>query len=836
MIIILDNSCFGSSMIVDEEAFNNSDFTLMATDEIASIADDKEVTKILKKYNISQTKNQLNNSNELLHIKLIQHVDNIYYLNQEVPEDIASLIKTNGTYKTHLVENIKKRLKSLLTDGSAIFFKEIISVINLLSLGEKFTIFKTYNEYDFEEVSKLFRLYETHLQDAYYNDRFNFESTFECYLSLIKSYSQLCIINATDVNRKKTINPIINAITETINMLKFTVALEEVYLNKLNNLLGEVLYYFSHLPYIDAKDKELYYLIDEFYLLLEKQTDGYNLSKDAEFGGEKDEQRENFLIFLNNSGYLLLTMIQKLKHTFANKDYFNTRSFQKCLRLFSENFPVMHVVEGEETLESFNIKLLNTIVQNYTFEDDITAHNNNYQMVIDDFIQTADNFNIQNIETIHNVLLFARDIDDYKYLNIGETLLHSSLIQNDYYEFFKLKTIDIVINYFIKNKSKENTIPFIKHVEFYVDNNKKASHLLSMYSKLNLSMAHYYALREETEAIHKAKSLYSTFINTNGVRLLQNEYAQINDDVLSCLGKYYVQDLELNPEKFTQERLIKLGKKLSQSYIGHLDLKTKYTINDEFADIISTILNKENMDYEAINEKVSNIIANKIFYGLCDVRIKGLTKQNAKIIDNGYMLFSMPMLNSDAYVLQFIFPAVYEEEFKYILKENKEFLSKNINNILSSFKRNAATLIDDISGLDNVQKLKNDLAQYGRTNILFIEILLGGLSIINKKYGFTMGNNFLRAISKKLSSLLKKDEYIYYLNGGRIAIITDINNDYSLLLKNIENIKIKKDGENVDMKLTIAVTQANATNVLEESSKLLDKALTSQSKILFNIK
>ena len=823
-------------MIIDQEAFNNSDFTLMAADEIASIADDKAVSKILKQYNITQDTNQLSDSQEILYLKLIQYVDNLYYLNQEIPEDIGVLMKNNGTFKSHLVQHINKRLKSLLTDGSAIFFKEIISIINLLSLGEKFLIFKTYNDYDFEAISKLFRLYESQLQELYDKDRFNFDTTFECYLTLIRAYSQLCIINATDVYRKKTINPIVNVITETINMLKFTVALEESYLSKLNNLLGEILYYFSHLPYIDAKGKELYYLIDEFFLLLEKQTDGYTLSKEANFGGNIDDKQEKFLIFLNNSGYLLLTMLQKLKYTFKDKDYFNTRSFQHCLRLFSENFPIMHVIEGEETLETFTTKLLNTIVQNYHFDEkDKTSRTISYHEVINDFIQTADNFNIRNIETIHNVLLFAEDIDDYKYLNIGETLLHSGLIKNDYYEFFKLKTIDIVINYFIKNKSKENIIPFIKHVEFYVDNNKQASHLLSMYSKLNLSMAHYYALIDEEEAVHKAKSLYSTFINTNGFKLLQNEYARINTDILSTLGKYYVKDLELNPERFSKERLIKLGKKLSQSYIEHLDLKLKYNINEEFSDILSNVLNKENLDYENINDQICDIIANKIFYGLCDVRIKGLTQKSAKIIDNGYMVYSMQMAN-EAYILQFIFPAVYEGEFKYILKQNKSFITKNVNNILSSFKRNSASHIDDTSGLQNIHKLKNDLLLYNDEEVVFIEILLGGLAVINKQYGLTMGNNFLRAICKKLSSIIHKEDLIYYLSGGKIGIIVASKHAYKSLIKSIEQIKIKKDGDNIDMKLTIAVTQSKASEVLAESSQLLDKALGSQSKILFNIK
>lgn len=822
-------------MIIDEEAFTNSKFTLMAEGEIASFADDKEVLEILKKYDLLQTQNHLSNSKDILHMTLINYIDNLYYSNKNIPKDIIHVIKTNGTFKTHLQNQVNKRLENLLTDGSAIFFKEIIAVINLLSLGEKFEIFKTYNEYDYDQISALFRIYESLLQEQFANEKFNFGTTFDCYITLINAYTKLCVINATDVYRKKTISPVINILTETINMLKFTVALESEEQDQLNNVLGEILFYFSHLPYIYTKGKELYYLIDEFFLLLEKQTDGFHLSKQAFFGGKEELQHKKFLIFLNNSAYLLLTMLQKLKYVFKEQDYFNTRSFQKCLRLFSENFAVMHVIKEQEGLESFTTKLLNSIVQNYTLSDTSINTVIDYQRVIDDFIQTADNFHIQNIETIHNILLFAEDIEDYKYLNIGDTLIHSSLIQNDHYEFFKLKTIDIIVNYFIQNKTKEDLSSFIKYIEIYVEKNKKASHLLSMFSKLTLSLSHYYAMLDNEKSADKAKSLYSTFINTNGVELLRNEYARINDDILICLGKYYIHDLELNAEKFTNERLKKLGKKLSQEHIRHLDLELKYSINEEFTTILADTLNQDDLDYEVINKTISNIISNKIFYGLCAVRIKGLTKESSNIIDNGYMIFSIPMIK-EAFSLQFIFPAVHEKAFKYILNVNKDFLSKNINNILSSFKSHTVKLIDNESGLKNMEKLKTDLEHTNNENVLFIEILLGSFARINKQYGFKTGNSFLRSVCKKISTFIQTNDEIYYMHGGRIGIILASHNEYDPIVKNVQSIKIKKDGKNIEMGLTITVTQANASEVLSESNKLLDKAITSKSKILFNIK
>ena len=54
--------------------------------------------KILKKYNLLETQNHLTNSKEILHLTLINYIDNLYYLHKDIPEDIVYIIKNNGTF------------------------------------------------------------------------------------------------------------------------------------------------------------------------------------------------------------------------------------------------------------------------------------------------------------------------------------------------------------------------------------------------------------------------------------------------------------------------------------------------------------------------------------------------------------------------------------------------------------------------------------------------------------------------------------------------------------------------------------------------------------------
>jgi GGDEF domain-containing protein len=821
-------------MFIDEDAFNNSTFTLMSSEELSSFSHEKEVKALLQKYEVIKEVNHLTNSAESYYVAMMNYINDLYYLNTQIPNDIQTLLQTNITFKEYLLNNVSKRLKGLTQNGSAIFFKEIVAIVNLLSMGNRFHVFKNYNVYDFDEIAKLFRFYEDLLRNQFLDDKKNFESTFSCYTKLIQAYNKLCVINSTDLQRRKSITPIMDLITESINMLKFTIAFEETHLNKINNVLGEILYYFAHLPYIETKDKELYYLIDEFYLLLEKQTDGYNLSKDAGFGEDVEHKEEEYHIFVNYSANLLLNMLQKLAFAFKDEDYFNTRSFQKCLTLFAENFPTMGVIPGKETLEGFRDKLLFALVQNYALGEtsigDIKTHKN----AIDDFIQSADQFNIHNIETIHNLLLFAQDIEDYKYLHIGETLIGSPLIKNDYYEFFKLKTIDIVINYFIVNKTKEEIVPFLQKVLTYIENNKKGSHLLSVFSKLYLSIAHYYSTLNDKLSIETANDIYAIFINMNGFGLLKNEYARINKQILIALGQYYAKDLSLNAYWFNDNMLIDLGKKLSSNYLNYQELDLKYKINRKITQLTSEILYEETVNYEEIHTKITNIIANEIFYGLCIVRIKGLTQEKSTIVDNGYTLYSIAMMRD--YTIQFIFPSVYEEAFKYILDINKEFIKKNVDNILASFVKNAAAYIDETTGLENFNKLQLDLDSRKNQNITFIEVCLGGFQEINNRYGFAIGHKFLRSIAQKVKTQLQPNDSIYYLGEGRLGIIIGYGNDFNNITQSIFNFKIKKDGREIDMKLTIAVTQSNTSNILRESAQLLDKALISNETLVYNIK
>ena len=63
---------------------------------------------------------------------------------------------------------------------------------------------------------------------------------------MLKTSTLICSFNAIDFIAKKSIQYFIDLMTESINIIKFTILLDKNKLNKLNNIQGKYLYYFSY--------------------------------------------------------------------------------------------------------------------------------------------------------------------------------------------------------------------------------------------------------------------------------------------------------------------------------------------------------------------------------------------------------------------------------------------------------------------------------------------------------------------------------------------------------------------------------------------------------------
>ena len=252
----------------------------------------------------------------------------------------------------------------------------LIDIVKRLDFSSKFTIFQQ-NNYNFDEISNLFRFYENELKSSFSEDKTIFKIKFKCYILLIKTFTELCVTFATNKEKRVHINNFFQILKESKNMLKFFIPLDEKEIKTINNLIGEQLYYFSHIQYIHTKNKELDYLFEEYYLNLEKQLHGYELSLSSDFGDNELTNKDiEYMIFINNSSFLLLKMIHKLNYYNPTIEFFKNDKFKKVLSLFHE-ISLFHKNTISNKIEEFE----DILIKEFHNSTNYLKKHNNHNMI-----------------------------------------------------------------------------------------------------------------------------------------------------------------------------------------------------------------------------------------------------------------------------------------------------------------------------------------------------------------------------------------------------------------------------------------------------------------------
>lgn len=519
-------------MLIDEDSTNSSTFSLYTEKEIEQKDYIKQIDLILEKYNILENDNQLISSIEKNILYTVNYIETLSIRKEKIPDDLKNLFLNNYAFKENINLYIEKRLFNITKKDSIYFFKDINIMLHILSIGTNEKILESYNSYNLDSLSNLFRFYESRLKGLFFNDKELFSLTFDSYIVLLRTITQLCSFNSIDIVAKKNIRFFIELMTETINISKFTIPLDEEKLNKLNNIQGKYLYYFSYLDEIKVEIEDLENTFKNYLLSLERNEDGYILSKDNNFGSELENlDAQEFLIYKKNSSILILELIKGLKSSIDESLYFNNEYFQKILRFYYKKFSLYFSNDKiAQNLKDFEIDLLNSLLVQYQLNQK-NLKRLDYHLMIDDFIFSQQNTNNTNLEIIYKLLYFADDIVLYKYYHIVQILTEHKPIKNDYHEFFKLEIFDLTI---IKSMNSKYTIELeevLNKIYDYIHNYKIASHLLSVYSKIYLSLCLYYSTNQNNLA--KAKIFYSTFIQINGIKTLENEYNDLNLKILN---------------------------------------------------------------------------------------------------------------------------------------------------------------------------------------------------------------------------------------------------------------------------------------------------------------
>ena len=785
--------------------------------------EDIVVNNLIDKYNLSSQNESFLDGTKDEYFILIKYIISLYLEKKEIPSDIVEIQKNNHTFKLFLLQEIKNRMNKMLHDSSTIVFKELVTIVNLLSFGKDYEIFTTYNLYSIENISKLFRYYEDYLSNLELSNKEDFELTFNYYITLIETFNELCILNQTDVLRKKTIKGITEALTETINIIKYKLSLNDEKINTLNNILGKLLFYYAHIPFIEITNKELKYIIDEYNFLLEKLTDGYNLSKNTNFGNTSEINKKHYyLIYINSVSTLLLTLFYKLESKFEFKDdFYDLQKFTQIIEYYNENCTHIKAVDFS-SLHEFKQHILN----NYTYIYNSSVENtdiSDYNQIIEELIKHK-SMSSESMHMIRNIILYSNNINPKTLIQLLEILLEMPKIKNDYFEFFKLNIIDIIIIKFTNKDTYTLDKKYIKLISDYIEKNKVASHLMSMYSKVYLSIALYYSYSFDLEEHELSKDYYYGYIHINGYEQLENEYKIIDENILLNYGKMEIYDLEIDDINLSREKYISIGRKLASKYNKFKEINLKYEINQNLSNIITHLFTDEGLDNDTLNHQIEYFISNKIFYGLVFSSVEGLCVMNCRLDDVGYEKIKIDLI--DGYQLKFAYSNVYKHTFEQIYSKNKEYIKQNVINILISHIKSIPLYIDSITQLDNRNKLEKDLALKDSDDLIFIEIYLDSLIQINETTTFDKANKFFKLIADKLNLEVKT----YRTHGPRLGILLDSQSDYKNIVNKIRDLSVNFENEEINILSTIAVSWGNSMNILEKSQHSLILALKSKDK------
>lgn len=481
---------------------SSSTFSLFSEKELVHQKYIQELNIIVEKYNILQDENQLIGSTDKTFLYLINYVLDLKEQNISIPKDIEKLFFTNLFLKEQLNSFFEKELENITKNSSMLFFKGINTVFTILCMGTNEKFLDENLDYDLESISTVFRFYEALLKSLCESNKELFYLTFDSYTILFKAFIQLSKIYSLDIVKAKSISSIFELITETISRVKFTVVLNDTQLRKLSSIQGKYLFYFSHLDDISIQENDVHKSIEKYFLCFEKQVIGYTLFQDNLSSQESSKSNE-FLIHKNLSSILILELLNKLEEIFFNKEYLNKDFFQNIYRLYYKTFyDFQKRIASKEDIEDFKKDLLNSLFHNYNINLQYVK-NLDHHAIINDFIISEKSFENKNLETIYNLLHFAKDIEDFKYLSVAEILSDSKAIENEYDEFYKLSIFSLVINKKFEEKHTYQKLKLFKKIYTYLKENEMRNHLESIYNKLLLDLEVFDLSNENEESEEK---------------------------------------------------------------------------------------------------------------------------------------------------------------------------------------------------------------------------------------------------------------------------------------------------------------------------------------------
>ena len=646
---------------------DEDDFLFFSKNEIEEKNHIYEISKIITKYNILKDENELIGPKEKNHLHIINYALSLQKQGIKLPTDLQNLFLNNITLKRDINLYLEKKLSNLVTDDTNHILKDINILVSITAIGSTENILDSSYNYNLKAISNLFRFYETNLLDFFKNNAKLFDVSFDTYMILLKTLFQLSIVNSTNILRNRSIHNILELITESVNIVKYTILLNNIQLSRINTLLGRYLYMFSHLEKIQIDSNDLNNTFDEFLLYFYRQEDGFELAKNNNFGFENELDYETeFLLFKNYSAIFILKLIKKLKNI-DSQIYLKNHLFRKIISSFYKRFSLFENNLISKDFEVIKTDLLNCLILNYT-SDMTFDKKQNYCYVLEDFILNENKLNNKNIETIYRILYFADDIEEFKYSHIVNILTNSNPIRNGYQEFFKLSILDLYVSKTMKKTLvKDEDIALLEKIVAYCMNNNADIHLRSILTKIYLNIGTLFCINKVKD--EKIEELYIVSLLINSYNIIENNYSKQNLTIIKYL-------------KFLSNEI---NTKLVENYFNKVVTKLEILCDYLFA---------KNSTKEQKIIFIKDVLIKQLFFNIVDIEFI----DGSKTFVNKLELedFTYKINSKDSAI--FLYIKINEEIFNKIFNSSKLFIQDKLEKVFEETSKISANyyLDDDL--------------------------------------------------------------------------------------------------------------------------------------------
>jgi len=515
----------------------------------------------------------------------------------------------------------------------------------------------------------------------------------------------------------------------------------------------------------------------------------------------------HILLDINNYDYdqiwkIFIFLFDKIKYFYEIND---KNSFNIYLNYYSNIF-----------------ELLNTLCI-FNEVDDKRKDNN---LDIKDIVSTPNFISIENInnfdiETIYNILKNSDILSNIDiFIALWKYLLSTDKFNNYNFEYFKLKIFILISDNLNISKLESSKIQdFLYDILSYIEKTKDISQLLNIYSKLYLSLSNSYIDLWGDENFRQSLKNYFIF---SKIHILNEDSVIDNKKIQDFFIKVWIYKLDDKNLNLSHENMVKLWEIFVQDFLESYEFELKTRIDEELSIITEEFL-KDDIKWNITNE-ISLLLSKNIFFWLAKTYIINETNNDWFIkklhLENWILYKELILFNW--YKLVFAYTRIYENIFLNIFNQEKDYITRNISNIISSYIKRRSVFIDEKTWFLNETKLKNDLLSIWekKEKWTLLIIRLKNISHINDWYWYYYWDKYIKDVWDNIQKILLDYYQIYKLNWTEYAIfIKDLNTplDLSILIDSIKKIKIKFFKNNIKVDSYIWYVESDNIDLLEKA-------------------